>query len=419
MDAASEAETYLAQGRTRLWQGQAQEAAAAFAQAIQLAPDLPAAHLGQAQADLALGSYGLVQMACRRVQELALEGPEAALANALLCVLDHRYDRALEAAEQAIAANSSQPYAHALRGYCLRQLGREYEAALAEARAARMAGDTDFHLLFPQATPAAQTSDTLAAPAEPDQSRRSQPAWRPPSQMQRRVIQFRFATRHLALATLTLIAINLVVFVVDSLSYDVFVQSLGFGLLILQGEVWRLGTAIFFNFGIVDLLINMLWLYIIGRWVEQLYGAARFWLLYLGAGIFGGLLTLVVAQNAALVGAATAVLGVFGALGAFLWHKGSGAGLTLRSWLFWLVLNLVLTFAFATLWLPTEIGGLAAGLLIGLLLLPDFWQPVRLRLKRGQRTAAINYAMRPIFLTLVVDAGLLLFALLLIRGAGG
>lgn len=419
MDAASEAEAYLAQGKMRLWQGQAQEAAAAFAQAIQLAPDLPAGHLGQAQADLALGSYVLVQMACRRVQELALDGPEVALASALLSMLDHRYDRALEAAEQAIAADPSLAYAHALRGYCLRQLGREYEGALAEAKAARMAGNTDFHLLFPQAKPASQTSDSLASPAEPSQFTPSQPAWRPPSPMQRRVIRFRFATRHLALATLTLIAINLVVFIFDSVFFEVYFQSLGLGLLILQGEVWRLGTAIFFNFGIVDFLINMLWLYIIGRWVEQLYGAVRFWLLYLGTGVVGGLLTLLVAQDLAFVGAATAVLGIFGALGAFLWHKGSGAGLTLGSWLFWLVINLLLTFAFARFWLPTEIGGLAAGLLIGLLLLPNFWQPVRMRLKRGQRAEAINFAMRPIFLTLAVDAGLLLFTLLITRGAGG
>src|SRR5215831_14582047 len=150
MDAISEAEAYLAQGKTRLWQGQAQEAAAAFAQAVQLAPDLAACHLGQAQADLALGSYGLVHMACRRVQELALSGPEVAQANALLFLLDRRYDRALDAAEQAIAVDPSQPYPHALRGNCLRQLGREYEASLAEAKAARMGGNIDFRLLFPQ-----------------------------------------------------------------------------------------------------------------------------------------------------------------------------------------------------------------------------------------------------------------------------
>ena len=139
----------------------------------------------------------------------------------------------------------------------------------------------------------------------------------------------------------------------------------------------------------------------------------------MSTGIFGGLLTLLVAQDVAFVGASTAVLGVFGALGAFLWHKGPGAGITLGNWLFWLILNLLLAFGFARYWLPTEIGGLAAGLLLGLLLLPDFWTPVRMRLKRGQRSEAINYALRPILLTVAIDVALLVFAFLVIRGSLG
>ncbi len=414
MDAISEAQAYLAQGKTRLWQGHAQEAAAAFAQAAQLAPDLAAAYLGQAQADLALGSSMPTHAACLRVQELALSGPELALANALLAVLGEQYDRALEATDQAIGADLSQPYPHALRSYCLRQLGRDYEASLAEAKAARMGGNTDFRLLFPPITPASRSLNVQAAPAE-----QGQPAWQPPSPLRRRIIRFRFTTRSLALSTLFVIAINLIVFGLGVLSPELAVQTLGLGLLILQGQVWRLGTAIFFNFDWVDLIINMLWLYIMGRWVEQLYGARRFWLIYVVSGLVGGLLTLLVAQQYAFIGADTAVLGIFGALGAYLWHRGSGAGLTLGSWFFWLILNLTLTYLFSGFWLPTEIGGLAAGLLLGLLLLPDYWKPLRFYLKQGQRTRAFNYTMRPLLWTLAIDAGLVMFAALIIRGAAG
>src|ERR1051326_6107875 len=184
MDAADEAHTYLAQGNTALWQGQAQEAAAAFAQATQAAPDLAAGYLGQAEADFALGSYPSAQSACWRVQELAPEGPEAALASTLLFAIDQQYDRALEAVDQAIAADPGQPYAHALRGFCLRQLGRGYDAALAEAKAARQGGNTDFRALIPQATPAAQPANVDAPPVE-----QVPPAWQPPSAMQRRVIR--------------------------------------------------------------------------------------------------------------------------------------------------------------------------------------------------------------------------------------
>jgi membrane associated rhomboid family serine protease len=353
-------------------------------------------------------------MACRRVQELALSGPEVALANALLAAVDQQYERALEGADQAIATDSSQPYAHALRSYCLRQLGRDYDASLAEAKAARMGGNTDFRLLFPPVRTASLTQ--YAQPARADQG---QPALQQPTPLRRRMIRFRFATRSLSLATLIVIAINVIVFVLSFVSFDFFIQTIGFGPFILQGQVWRLVTATFFNYVWLDLLINMLWLYIMGRWVEQLYGFRRFWLIYLGSGIFGGLLTMLVAHQPAFVGAATAVLGVFGALGAYLWHRGAGAGLTLGSWLFWVVLNLALTFAFSTSLLPAEIGGLAAGLLLGLVLLPDYWKPLRFYLKQGQRSRAFNFALRPILWTLAIDAGLLLFTALVIRGAAG
>ncbi len=420
MEAPAEAQEYLEQGQALLWQGQVSEAAAAFARAVELDPALPAGHLGLAQANLALGAYGLVQVACQRVQEIAPGGSaEESLASALLFVLDHRYDSALEATEQTLAVDPSQGYAHALRGYCLRRLGRDYEAALAEARAARLGGNTDFRLLFPAASPAPQTKENQTTPAETLQPTPVELAWRPHTPMRRRMIRLRFATRAYPLVTLSLIALNVAAFLLLSAFPDLYLQSVGIGLLILQGEFWRVLTAIFFNFGWLDLLINMLWLYIIGRWVEQMYGPGRFLLLYLGTGLIGGLLTLLVAQNLAVIGAASAVLGIFGALGAYIWHKGPAAGLTLGNWIFWLMLNLALTFGFATFWLPTEMGGLAAGLLLGLVLLPDFWKPIRVRFKRGQKAQAIGDALRLILPTLAIDAGLMLLAALISHSAFG
>jgi membrane associated rhomboid family serine protease len=421
MEVSAETREYLEQGRTLLWQGQASEAAAAFARALQLAPDLAEGHLGMAEANLALGSYGLVHMACRRALELEAAGPIGALANALLFILDRRFDRALEATDQAIAANPNQPYAHALRGYCLRRLGRDYEAALAEAKAARMSSNTDFRLLFPPVNPTPQAPESQAILPEPQQHQPAptQPAWRPHSKLRMWRIRFHFATRTYSLATLTIIMLNVVIFLAGYLFPEIFLQGLGLGLFILQGDYWRLVTGIFINLGWLDLLINMLFLYIIGRWVEQLYGSGRFLLLYLGTGIIGGLLTLLVARDAGFLSVSTAILGIFGVLGAFLWQKGYGAGITLGNWLFWLILNLALTFGFASIWLPTDLGGLAAGLFLGLVLLPDFWKPIRFRFKRGQKARAIREALRPILLTLAVDTGLMLLAALIIHGPIG
>lgn len=417
MEGQAEAQDYLKQGKMLLWQGQAREAAVAYVHAVQLAPNLAAGHLGLAQANLALGSYGLVQMACRRVQEMEASGAEAALlASALLFALDRRFDRALEASEQVIAADPSRGYAHALRGHCLRQLGRDYEAALAEARAARIEGNVDFRALFPQIGPAPQAPGAPEAPPEQRRSAPRQDAWQPPSKLRRQIIWFRFTTRQYSLAMTALIIINVALFLCLYLFPSFYLQTLGFGFMILQGDFWRIFTAPFINLGWLNLLFNMFFLYFIGRWVEQLYGPGRSLLIYVGSGILGGLLTLLVAQDLAFISAATAVMGIFGALGAYLWQKGYAVGLTLGSWLFWLVLNLALTFSFAGYFLPAEMGGLAIGLLLGLVLLPDFWVPIRIRLKRGQKAQALTYALKPILLILAIDTGLMLLSALVIHG---
>ncbi|HLQ29865.1 MAG TPA: protease, partial [Ktedonobacteraceae bacterium] len=74
MEAQTDIQTYFEQGKQALAYGQGREAAIAYAHAAQLEPNNPMAHLGLAEANLALGSYGVVYMACRKVQELQPEG---------------------------------------------------------------------------------------------------------------------------------------------------------------------------------------------------------------------------------------------------------------------------------------------------------------------------------------------------------
>src|SRR5947209_13763345 len=111
----------MERGKQALAEGQGREAAIAYAQAAQLEPDNPQVHLGLAAANLALGSYGVVYMACRRVQELQPQGgTESQMAQALLDLLDRRYDRALQDIDNAIKDDPANGYAHALRAYLLR-----------------------------------------------------------------------------------------------------------------------------------------------------------------------------------------------------------------------------------------------------------------------------------------------------------
>ena len=59
MDVPVGAQEYIEQGKKQLLQGQPRDAAVAFAHAVKIDPNLVGGHLGLAQANLALGSYGL------------------------------------------------------------------------------------------------------------------------------------------------------------------------------------------------------------------------------------------------------------------------------------------------------------------------------------------------------------------------
>ena len=64
--------------------------------------------------------------------------------------------------------------------------------------------------------------------------------------------------------------------------------------LINAGQWWRLVTPIFLHGGVIHLLMNMYGLWILGPYVERLYGSAKFvffWVLTGVAGVFGSYLT--------------------------------------------------------------------------------------------------------------------------------
>jgi tetratricopeptide (TPR) repeat protein len=138
VEAQIEIQNYLEQGRAALAQGQAREAAIAYAHGALLEPDNPIVQLGLAEANLALGNYAAVQVASRKVLELQLTNSvEAKIAQALLDLLDHCYERALQNVDAAVLQDPSIAYVHALRSYLLRATGQDYDATLARNTAMR------------------------------------------------------------------------------------------------------------------------------------------------------------------------------------------------------------------------------------------------------------------------------------------
>ena len=411
MEAQTDVQTYLEQGKQALARGQGREAAIAYAHAAQIEPDNPMVHLGLAEANLALGSYGVVYMACRKVQELQPQGgPESDMAKALLDLLDRRYERALQDVEAVIAEDPGNGYAHALRAYLLRINGQDYDAGLARARAARLSYGGTFENVFPPVdpiyspgyggtpnmpnVPGANSSPGTATTgqAPPRVEREQVPTWSRPNNMQRQMVRTRFwMSQNPRFVTNILIAINVAIYLVLLILSATIGQGIGslgeidqnllvnagaqVNFLVSQGQVWRIFTAMFLHFNLIHIGLNMFSLYLIGVAVEVFFGKWRYLVIYLGSGIIGGIVTYFLMPPQTLAaGASGAIFGVFGALGAFyilnrqaLGRFGTGA---IMNWIFWLGLNLVFGFSVAGIGIWDHIGGLVAGLILAFLLMP-------------------------------------------------
>jgi membrane associated rhomboid family serine protease len=402
VEAQTDVQTYLEQGKQALAQGHGRDAAIAYAHAAQIEPENPMVHLGLAEANLALGNYGIVQIACRRVQELQPRGGvEGLTAQALLDLLDRRYERALEFIDKAIAMEPGVAYMHALRSYLLRAMEQDYDANLARARAARLSYGSHFENCFPplearyssgyQARSMPPLNSTVnggstGATAAPDSGlepklEHNGPTWSPPNQIQRQIIRTRFAmSRYANLVTYLLIGINTLIYVIMAFmshSITISLQTLvnmgaQVNVLVAQGQVWRIFTAMFLHFDIFHIGLNMLSLFFIGTVVEIVYGKWRYLLIYLGSGIIGGIVTyFLMPPDTIAAGASGAIFGVFGALGVFyLINRRAVGGGAIGNWLFWLGLNIVFDLSNPSIGLLDHLGGLIAGVVLAFLLMP-------------------------------------------------
>ncbi|HEX6981396.1 MAG TPA: rhomboid family intramembrane serine protease, partial [Balneolaceae bacterium] len=78
-------------------------------------------------------------------------------------------------------------------------------------------------------------------------------------------------------------------------------------------QPWRIVTYLFLHGGAFHLIFNMLWLWWMGRAVEETLGPRTFTVIYFGAGIGGALLDIIFAQITGIVpviGASGAVYGI-------------------------------------------------------------------------------------------------------------
>lgn len=379
MEQQTDVRALLGRGETLLKENHAREAAADYARAVQLEPNDPAAHLGLAEAALALGDLGVAQAAGMHVQQLAPQSGEAAVARAILATIAGRYDAALTEVDRAVDLQPDRGYTHALRAYVLRRLGQRYEGALAEARAARTWGTRDLDHLFP-APPAVTTASATTAPgSDLAPSIPTGPAPRPWSErspVERQMVRARFLVGNTAIVTYTLIVIDVLVYIGQRLFPVITQNGLLAGVLIEQDplQAYRLVTSMFLHdpTNLLHIGANMLSLYFVGVIVERIFGSGKFTLIYFASGILAGVVQAVMVPSEGAIGASGAIFGIFGAFGAFILLRrrwlGPAANGIIGQWIFWLALNLFLSISVPGIALFAHLGGLISGFLIGALL---------------------------------------------------
>ncbi|WP_326535970.1 rhomboid family intramembrane serine protease [Pseudorhodoferax sp.] len=144
---------------------------------------------------------------------------------------------------------------------------------------------------------------------------------------------------------------------------------------VLDGQWWRLLTATFLHGGIVHLTFNMLGLWEAGKQLCRLLGNGQFALVYGASALAGSAASLhYAAQNSVSVGASGAVFGVLGALLTASWHYRHLVPATnlRRLWTglgFFVGYSLLHGFTQENVDNAAHVGGLACGMLLGLLLL--------------------------------------------------
>ncbi|HJX45431.1 MAG TPA: rhomboid family intramembrane serine protease [Geodermatophilus sp.] len=181
------------------------------------------------------------------------------------------------------------------------------------------------------------------------------------------------ARRRFGPVTATLVAVNLVVFVVTAVSAvsvgesplqnyrsPVFVEFSQVPVLVsLAGEQWRLITGAFLHIGITHLLLNMLSLLLFGPEIESRLGWWRYLAVYLLSALGGSVaIQLFGEPGRPVAGASAAIYGLLGALGVLM----LAARQDLRGLLALLAINVVISFL-PGVSLLGHLGGLVVGVL--------------------------------------------------------
>jgi rhomboid protease GluP len=138
---------------------------------------------------------------------------------------------------------------------------------------------------------------------------------------------------------------------------------------VARGEAWLLVTSIFLHSGFIHLALNMLSLYFLGSFVEEVFGGWRFAALYVLSGLAGGVAYLYFGGSESAVGASGAIFGLLGSIfgytirrRTFTWQNP-----LIRQLLILTAINVYIGLSVDNISNTAHVGGLLGGILFGYL----------------------------------------------------
>lgn len=135
-----------------------------------------------------------------------------------------------------------------------------------------------------------------------------------------------------------------------------------------RGEWWTLFTAIYLHGGILHILFNVLWIRQLGPAVEELFGPARFFVIFTVSGVAGFVVSNLVGIPFT-VGASGSIFGLLGAIVAFGRRRGGVFGSqVLRQYGQWALVLFILGFFMSGVNNVAHAGGFLGGLAAGFVL---------------------------------------------------
>ncbi len=171
-----------------------------------------------------------------------------------------------------------------------------------------------------------------------------------------------------SVVTAILVFINIIIYAFMALSgqyENIFNKYALYGPYVVNyHEYYRLITGAFLHANIIHLLFNCYALYVIGSQIESFMGRVKYIVIYFISIITSSLLSIVLNNNTASIGASGAIFGLMGSLLYFGYHYRVYLGSVLRSQIIPLiVINLIIGFVTPGIDNFAHIGGLVGGVL--------------------------------------------------------